>query len=72
MKSYRGRERTKLKQIAQVSLAWLSLGAAAGAYALSGQSADPDNHSGMDIERAVAEAEAQAEAARAARALAEE
>lgn len=68
MKSYRGRERTKLKQIAQVSLAWLSLGAVAGAYALSSQSADSDNHSAADIERAVAEAEAQAQAARAAQA----
>ena len=69
MKSYRGRARTKVKQIAQVCLAWLSLGAMAGAYALSSQSAEPDNHSAVDVERAVAEAEAQAEAARAAQAL---
>ena len=66
MKSYRGRDSTKLKQIAQVCLAWLSLGAVAGAYALSSEPVDPDSHRGVDIERAVAQAEAQAEAARAA------
>ena len=62
-----------VRQIAQGWLAWVSLGAAAGAFlfapGLGGPgdlpSADP---SGAAIERAVAEAEAQGEAARTAQA----
>ena len=72
MKSYRRKDTSAAKQVAQVFFVWLSLGAVAGVPTycsedsegtLLTKKADP---SGKDIERAVTEAEARAEAARAA------
>jgi hypothetical protein len=71
MKSYRGRNASIAKQIAQVSLVWLSLGAAAGVPTYCSKATDSASFrqkvdpTGKDIELAVAEAEARAEAARA-------
>lgn len=72
MKSYRGKDSTTAKQIIQVCLVWLTLGAAAGVPTYCSESSDSTlstgkaDPTGKDIELAVAEAEARAEAARAA------